>query len=95
MTAPESRLECSGGVSPRKFSEKAFRPSRTLCLESVLSAKNSFFFQTFAKFWRARSRLYQNESLQVNMRLTAFFKLYKMCTLFAPLQIQHFSKTSV
>ena len=32
-------------------------------------------------FWRARSRLYQNEILQVNMRLTAFSKLYKMCIL--------------
>ena len=29
-------------------------------------------------FWRARSRLYQNEILQENMRLTAFFKLYKI-----------------
>ena len=34
-----------------------------------------------AKFWRARSRLYQNEILQENMRLTAFFKLYKICIL--------------
>ena len=34
-----------------------------------------------ANFWRARSRLYQNEILQENMRLTAFFKLYKICTL--------------
>ena len=39
------------------------------------------FFENFAIFWRARSRLYQNEILQENMRLTAFFKLYKMCTL--------------
>ena len=31
--------------------------------------------QNFAKFWWARSRLYQNENLQENMRLTAFFKL--------------------
>ena len=35
----------------------------------------------FANFWRARSRLYQNKSLQENMRLTAFFKLYKICIL--------------
>ena len=34
----------------------------------------------FANFWRARSRLYQNEILQENMRLTAFFKLYNICT---------------
>ena len=37
--------------------------------------------QNFADFWRARSRLYQNEILQENMRSTAFFKLYKICIL--------------
>ena len=41
----------------------------------------SIFFADLANFWRDRSRLYQNEVLQENMRLTAFFKLYKMCTL--------------
>ena len=35
----------------------------------------------FAKFWRACSRLYQDRFLQVNMRLSAFFKLCKICTL--------------
>ena len=35
----------------------------------------------FANFWRARSRLYQNEILQENLRSTAFFKLYKICIL--------------
>ena len=35
--------------------------------------------QNFANFCRARSRLYQNEILQENMRLRAFFKLYKIC----------------
>ena len=39
------------------------------------------FLQTFANFWRARSRLYQNENLQENMRLTACCK-----HTFAPLQ---------
>ena len=43
-------------------------------------SKNAFF-ENFANFWRARSRLYQNEILQENMRSTAFFKLYKMCKL--------------
>ena len=41
-------------------------------------------FRKFANFLRARSRLYQNEILQENnsnMRLTAFFKLYKICIL--------------
>ena len=44
-------------------------------------AKLAKFGQIFANFWRARSRLYQNEILQENMRLTAFFKLYKICIL--------------
>ena len=35
----------------------------------------------FANCLQARSRLYQNEFLQENMRLAAFFKLYKICTL--------------
>ena len=39
------------------------------------------FFENFANFWRARCLLYQNEILQENMRLTAFFKLYMMCAL--------------
>ena len=34
-----------------------------------------------AIFGRALSRLHQNEILQENMRLTAFFKLYKICIL--------------
>ena len=37
-----------------------------------------FDLQMFAICWRARSRLCQNEILQGNMRLTAFFKFYKM-----------------
>ena len=49
------------------------------------TTKNAFsknaFFDNFANFWQARSRLYQNKFSQENMRLTAFFKLYKMCTL--------------
>ena len=40
-----------------------------------------YFGGHFAKIWRARCRLYQNEILQENMRLTAFFKLYKICIL--------------
>ena len=45
-------------------------------------SKNAFFenafFENFANFWRARSRLYQNEILQKKMRSKAFFKLYKI-----------------
>ena len=45
-----------------------------------------------ANFWRARSRLYQNEILQENMRLTAFFKLYKTCILFHRCNLKIFAK---
>ena len=34
--------------------------------------------QNVANFWRARSRLYQNEILQENMRFAAFFKIYQI-----------------
>ena len=46
----------------------------------------------FANFWRARSRLYQNEILQENMRLTAFFKLYKICILLHRCNLKFFAK---
>ena len=46
----------------------------------------------FAHFWRARSRLYQNEILQENMRLTAFFKLFKICNLLHPCNLKIFAK---
>ena len=36
------------------------------------SKMNVIFGRDFANFWRARYRLYQNESLQENMRLTYF-----------------------
>ena len=52
--------------------------------------------KNFANFWRARSRLYQNEILQENVRLTAFFKLsLQDLHPFAPLQSQNFRKKSV
>ena len=53
------------------------RPATTRRLSVPLRA----VLQNFANFWRARWRLYQNEILQKNMRLTAFFKLYKSCIL--------------
>ena len=42
------------------------------------SAPNNAFFENFANFWRASSRLYQNEILQENMRFAAFFKIYQI-----------------
>ena len=50
------------------------------------------FFENFANFWRARSRLYQNEILQENMRSTAFFKLYKICILLHRCNLKNFAK---
>ena len=50
------------------------------------------FFENFANFWRARSRLYQNEILQQNMRLTAFLKLYKICILLHRWNLKFFAK---
>ena len=50
-------------------------------------------FRKFSQiFWRARSRLYQNEILQVNMRLTAFFKLYEICILLHRCNLKIFAK---
>ena len=48
----------------------------------------------FANLWRARSRLYQHEFLQENMRLTAFnfFKLYKICILLHRCNLKIFAK---
>ena len=43
-------------------------------------------------FWRARSRLYQHEILQENMRSTAFFKLYKICILLHRCNLKIFAK---
>ena len=54
-------------------------------------SKNAFF-ENFANFCRARSRLYQNEILQENMRSTAFFKLYKICILLHRCNLNFFAK---
>merc|ERR1711937_550348 len=49
-------------------------------------------FENFANFWRARSRLYQNEISQENMRSTAFFNLYKICILLHRCNLKIFAK---
>ena len=55
--------------------------AETVVVPEAASASKNAFFENFANFWRALSRLYQNEILQENMRLTAFLKLYKICIL--------------
>ena len=56
------------------------------------------FFENFANFWRARSRLYQNEILQENTSKYAFDSIFQALQdlhPFAPLQSQKFRKKSV
>ena len=61
-------------------------------LTGLGSAKLGKLAIFFANFSRARSRLYQNEILQENMRLTAFFKLYKICILLHRCNLKIFAK---
>ena len=66
-------------IQPRTSPPKLCRIFEKCIFENCIFEK--CIFENFANFWRARSRLYQNEILQENMRLTAFFKLYKICIL--------------
>ena len=59
------------GLLPRAAAELFARPGKSMQNNNC----------HFANFWRSRSQLYQNEILQENMRLTTFFKLYKICIL--------------
>ena len=55
-------------------------------------------YQNFANFWRAHSRLYQNEILQENNSKYAFDSMFQALQdlhPFAPLQSQNFRKKSV
>ena len=74
----------SGPAPPTLVDGAAARRARGRpALPHLKLAKLAIFaiFAIFANFWRARSRLYQNEILQENMRLTAFFNLYNICIL--------------
>ena len=46
----------------------------------------------FANFWRARSRLYQNEILQEKYAFDSILQTLQDVHTFAPLQSQNFSK---
>ena len=39
----------------------------------------TLYFNPLLKLWRARSRLYRSQSLQLNTHFAAFFESYKMC----------------
>ena len=59
---------------------------------STKLAKFANFLQNFANYWRDRSRLYQNKIFQETMRLTAIFKLYKICILLHRCSLKIFAK---
>ena len=78
--APRRTRRASPGWPRTSTSRRRSRPS-SACRSLEISEIGNSVLQNSAICWRARSRLYQNEILQENMRLTAFFKLYKMCAL--------------
>ena len=83
--------------STRSEGAACWRPRRCEVPPAVAAGRASAskfcnFVQNFANFGRARSRLYQNEILQENMRLTAFFKLYKICILLHRCNLKIFAK---
>ena len=59
--------------------------------KSSLDVSNflSNFWRTFGKLWEARSRLYRNESLQVNTRWKALDEIYKIYKLFLIYKLLH------
>ena len=93
LTSPPRSCRASGhegrvretGCEVLLLGRLAVRDAEPQAQFTRFTAKNAFsknaFFENFANFWRARSRLYQNEILQENMRLTAFCKLYVICIL--------------
>jgi len=87
---PAGRSSSFGSTEGRRTSSG--EPSALERLVQPNAAVTSAPQQTFANFWRARSRLYQNEILQENMRLTAFFKLYKICILLHRCNLKIFAK---
>ena len=79
-------------VALRAACSAALRPLAWwgLGLAKVANLKKYNILQFFGR--QARSRLYQNEFLQENMRLTAFFKLYKICILLHRCNLKIFAK---
>ena len=79
-------------LRPSAASSRASMPSTPSFAAVSKIGKFCKMFAKFANFWRARSRLYQNEILQENMRSTAFFKLYKICILLHRCNLNFFAK---
>ena len=97
MTSQRFHSWLRGTQPPRSTPTRWWRKISSATERHAFS-KNAFF-KKFANFWRARSRLYQNEILQENMRSTAFFKLrlllYKICILLHRGNLKNFAKKSV
>ena len=91
--APVEKMQVRGrrlalvvtSISSPLWRTKSWRATRTYPSKLAIRCK-------ICKIWRARSRLYQNEILQENMRLTAFFNLYKICILLHRCNFKIFAK---
>ena len=66
-------------AGPRSLSR--WRSGRCLRQRCAAAQHSNSKLSFFANFWRARSQLHQNENLQENIRLIAFFKLHNICIL--------------
>ena len=84
--------KAEGSDAPAPEDRPDFRTAPIIVCNHVRAFSKNAFFENFANFWRARSRLYQNEILQENMRSTAFFKLYKICILLHRCNLKIFAK---
>ena len=72
MEELQVRVRSRGGVVQR------LRHAAGLVQVDLRVSKIGKISANFAKFWRACSRLYQNEILQENMRLKALAEIYTM-----------------
>ena len=86
-----ARPSRAGGTRSRLLSELRERPWRVRARPLQSPSPGSRPARS-GKLYRARSRLYRNEILQENMRLTAFFKLYKICILLRRCNLKIFAK---
>ena len=79
-----------------RSSSKSTKPFKNLCCSSSWRPTNGRAGEVVALgnagSSRSRSRLYQIEILQQNMRLTAFFKFYKICILLHRCNLNIFAK---
>ena len=78
-------------LRPAVFTREALPGRAPIGIRDSKISKISKILKNFANFWRALSRLYQNEILQENMRLTAFSSSTR-CVHFCTAAISKFSQ---